>query len=191
VAPSAPSRPEADLAAVRALGHPLRLELLDRLRFGGPSTATALGRVVGESSGATSYHLRQLARHGFIEEDAGRGRGRERWWRHRERDLELPAPRGGRGGRSGEAALAAELLSREAHALDRYLARRADHPAWQGASFVARQAALLTPSELTALARRLAEVFDELPTADRPDPPAKARPVSLLALGFPYLEDTP
>jgi DNA-binding transcriptional ArsR family regulator len=189
VAPSAPPRPDADLAAIRALGHPLRLELLDRLRFGGPSTATALGRAVRESSGATSYHLRQLARHGFIEEDTGRGRGRERWWRHRERNLELPPPRRGRRGRSGEAALAAELLSREAHALDRYLAHRADHPAWLGSSFVARQAAFLTPDELATVAGRLAKVFDELPTADRPDPPAEARPVSFLALGFPYLED--
>jgi DNA-binding transcriptional ArsR family regulator len=191
VAARTPSRPGAELAAVRALGHPLRLELLDRLRFGGPSTATALGRAIGESSGATSYHLRQLARHGFIEEELGRGRGRERWWRHRERNLELPPPGPGRSGRSGEAALAAELLSREGHALEGYLARRGDQPAWHGASFVARQAALLTPTELTALARRLAEVFDELPTTDRPDAPPEARPVRLLALGFPHPEDVP
>ena len=56
--------------AIRALSHPLRVRLLDLLRFDGPSTATLLARRVGESSGATSYHLRQLARHGFIEEDS-------------------------------------------------------------------------------------------------------------------------
>ena len=59
---------KADVTAVRALAHPLRLELLDLLRFEGPSTATLLANRVGESSGTTSYHLRQLARYGYIEE---------------------------------------------------------------------------------------------------------------------------
>ena len=58
-----------DPRSLKALAHPLRLELLELLRFEGPSTASALARRVGESSGATSYHLRQLARHGYIEED--------------------------------------------------------------------------------------------------------------------------
>jgi len=64
-----------------ALAHPARLRMLGLLRLEGPATATSLARRLGLNTGATSYHLRQLAQHGFIEEDAGRGNGRERWWR--------------------------------------------------------------------------------------------------------------
>jgi DNA-binding transcriptional ArsR family regulator len=69
--------------ALRALAHPLRVQLLERLGVRLSATASMLARDIGESSGATSYHLRQLARHGLIEEDAGRGTARERWWRRR------------------------------------------------------------------------------------------------------------
>jgi DNA-binding transcriptional ArsR family regulator len=68
-------------ASLKALAHPIRAQLLGLLRLDGPSTATALGARLGESSGTTSYHLRQLAAAGFVAEDAGRGNGRERWWR--------------------------------------------------------------------------------------------------------------
>ncbi len=70
-----------DPRALRALAHPLRMSLLAALRSDGPSTASRLADRLGESSGATSYHLRQLAGFGFVEEVAGEGTGRERWWR--------------------------------------------------------------------------------------------------------------
>jgi DNA-binding transcriptional ArsR family regulator len=63
------------------LVHPLRLQLLDALAVRGRATATQLAADLGETSGATSYHLRQLGRHGFIEEVADAGTTRERWWR--------------------------------------------------------------------------------------------------------------
>src|SRR5262249_44824200 len=137
-----------DVRAVRALAHPLRLRLLDLLRFEGPSTATLLARRVGESSGATSYHLRQLARYGYFEDAPGRG-GRERWWRHRERRVIVPLAAGDVGSRT----LPAELLSREAHALDRYLAGRSHLPEWDEASFFQSRALRLTPAELDELRR--------------------------------------
>jgi len=68
-------------ASLKALAHPVRVELLSALRLHGASTATELGRRIGESSGTTSYHLRQLAAAGFVAEDEGRGNARERWWR--------------------------------------------------------------------------------------------------------------
>jgi DNA-binding transcriptional ArsR family regulator len=74
-----------DVRALRALAHPLRNRLLGHLRVNGPATASRLGRVVGESSGSTSYHLRQLAAYGFVEEVEGQGSARERWWRARHR----------------------------------------------------------------------------------------------------------
>jgi DNA-binding transcriptional ArsR family regulator len=66
---------------LRGLAHPLRVRLLGLLRTYGPATATSLAAELGLTSGALSYHLRQLAKYGFIVEDAERGNRRERWWR--------------------------------------------------------------------------------------------------------------
>ncbi|MBZ3907591.1 ArsR/SmtB family transcription factor [Streptomyces griseiscabiei] len=78
--PGAPLVRNLDARSLRGLAHPLRMQLLNALRFGGPATASQLAEKLGESSGATSYHLRQLATHGFIEDAPERGKGRERWW---------------------------------------------------------------------------------------------------------------
>ncbi|MEV7860231.1 helix-turn-helix domain-containing protein [Streptomyces hirsutus] len=79
--PQGPQVRSLDARSLRGLAHPLRIQLLDALRFGGPATASQLAERLGESSGATSYHLRQLAAHGFIEDAPERGKGRERWWK--------------------------------------------------------------------------------------------------------------
>jgi predicted ArsR family transcriptional regulator len=68
-------------AGLRALSHPTRLRMLMLLRLEGPATATGLAERLGLNTGATSYHLRQLAEHGFTEEDTERGDARDRWWR--------------------------------------------------------------------------------------------------------------
>ncbi|MFD7491383.1 helix-turn-helix domain-containing protein [Streptomyces sp. NPDC059832] len=72
---------KVDARTLRGLAHPLRLRLLAALREYGPATASGLADRLGESSGATSYHLRQLAAYGFVEDVPERGKGRERWWR--------------------------------------------------------------------------------------------------------------
>jgi DNA-binding transcriptional ArsR family regulator len=69
------------MPALRALAHPLRVQLMSELSDFGPATASMLAERLGESSGSTSYHLRQLARHSIIVEDEERGSGRERWWK--------------------------------------------------------------------------------------------------------------
>ncbi|MFJ2867878.1 ArsR/SmtB family transcription factor [Kitasatospora sp. NPDC087314] len=66
---------------MKAMAHPVRMQLVGLLRKHGPSTATRLAEQLGLNSGATSYHLRQLAAAGFVEEDPERGNARERWWR--------------------------------------------------------------------------------------------------------------
>ncbi|MGW0371881.1 helix-turn-helix domain-containing protein [Streptomyces coeruleorubidus] len=78
---------QLDARSLRGLAHPLRMQLLDALRFGGPATASQLAQKLGESSGATSYHLRQLAEYGFVEDAPERGKGRERWWKAAHRGL--------------------------------------------------------------------------------------------------------
>uniref|UniRef100_UPI0031596CBC helix-turn-helix domain-containing protein n=1 Tax=Nocardiopsis sp. N85 TaxID=3029400 RepID=UPI0031596CBC len=74
---------QIDEQALRGLAHPLRGRILEELTRNGPATATILGGRLGESSGSTSYHLRQLSRYGFIDAAPGRTGGRERWWRVR------------------------------------------------------------------------------------------------------------
>lgn len=82
-------RETLDLDALRLLAHPLRQRIERELR-GGPVTATTLARALGESTGLTSYHLRELAKHGFVEEVPELARGRERWWRFVPKDRRFP-----------------------------------------------------------------------------------------------------
>ena len=70
-----------DLETLKAVSHPLRMALLGALRRRGPSTASELARELGESSGSTSYHLRQLERFGFVGDDDEQPSGRERRWK--------------------------------------------------------------------------------------------------------------
>ncbi|WP_330177449.1 helix-turn-helix domain-containing protein [Streptomyces sp. NBC_01498] len=70
-----------DARGLRALAHPVRVQLVGLLRKHGPSTATRLAERLGVNSGTASYHLRQLGDAGFVAEDTGRGNARERWWR--------------------------------------------------------------------------------------------------------------
>ncbi|MGC2939333.1 MULTISPECIES: winged helix-turn-helix domain-containing protein [unclassified Brevibacterium] len=66
--------------ALKGLAHPLRMEIYDVLMKHGPQTSTSLAKRLGESSGSTSYHLRQLARHRFIRQVESTSGGREKWW---------------------------------------------------------------------------------------------------------------
>jgi DNA-binding transcriptional ArsR family regulator len=177
---------ELDVTAIRALAHPLRLRILDLLRFDGPATATMLAARVGESSGSTSYHLRQLGRHGFIEEAPKRG-GRERWWIYKERRTHVAASTDGPGVRT----LVGELLSREAYALDRYLSASGRNPAWDDAAFFQTKALMLTANELKELSEVLDEALAGFNAAARDEVPPEALPVRFLAFGFPQPADEP
>ncbi len=82
-APSKPFAAEQSIGpdALRAFAHPLRMALYGELGRRRSATASQLARALNESSGQTSYHLRQLERHGFVEDDPEHSGGRERWWR--------------------------------------------------------------------------------------------------------------
>lgn len=77
---------------LRGLAHPVRVRVLAALRTAGPSTATALAQRLGLNSGATSYHLRQLAAYGFIVEASDLGNRRDRFWKVPEEHAEPSAP---------------------------------------------------------------------------------------------------
>ena len=70
-----------DPLALRALAHTGRYAIWERLQLYGPATATECAEVAGLSPSACSYHLRLLAKYGFVEEaDNAGGDGRERRW---------------------------------------------------------------------------------------------------------------
>jgi len=153
---------------LRALSHPLRLRMLEVLREG-PATASALGRRLGESSGATSYHLRALARAGVVEED-DRGSKRERWWRRVDSftliSREIPPELDQNEAAAVEAALAridAFFLDRDDAALRRWSAQRDSlGPAWQDASMLGNWPVMATPEEVKALWTLVITEIDKL-----------------------------
>ena len=79
-----------DLETLKALAHPRRQRILQYLGLHGPATSAGLARELGLNTGATSYHLRELAKHGFVEDVQELAQGRERWWRAPIRDLRVP-----------------------------------------------------------------------------------------------------
>src|SRR5699024_4333591 len=69
-----------DARSMRALAHPLRIELFERLAIEGEATASELAPLVGSTPSDCSCHLRTLAEAGFIERVRGHT-GRHRPWR--------------------------------------------------------------------------------------------------------------
>jgi hypothetical protein len=168
--------------AAVALGHPLRVALLGLLSRQATVTATEAARELGESSGACSFHLRQLARYGHVEAVPG-ARGRARPWRLAaapQAGAPPPgAPHAGDGDEFG--ALAREL---ENEGYRRWLAGRdAAPPGWRDEAF--STVLHLTPDELAAVAAAVREVI--APYADRPAPGPGAAPVAVVARMFPLL----
>lgn len=82
--------PELSIDALKALAHPLRQRMLARLQHRGPATSAELSVEFGADRGATSYHLRQLARYGFVHEDTALSAGRRKYWRSVPQDIRLP-----------------------------------------------------------------------------------------------------
>jgi len=161
--PDVKHSPTLDAAAVRAFAHPLRVRLFYLLDADGPATASGLAAKVGESSGATSYHLRQLARHGVIVEVEGRGTARERWWQTNPAGFTV---RGDRLRADPATAAAADVLLTEfvrqrlaeSQAwLDESLT--AD-PAWVEASRDHRRSMVLTRAELARLGTEVEQVVE-------------------------------
>ena len=151
-----------DPTALRALSHPVRLRLLGLLRSDGPSTATALGTRLGLNSGATSYHLRQLAQHGFVVDDADRGNARERWWRatHQSTRTEdgaddSPAVR------DAHDAFGQAVAVVHTEQLQRAVEERPDLPAaWRRASTLSDWGLRLTPQRAEQLMKAIVAVAD-------------------------------
>ncbi|QQQ74681.1 helix-turn-helix transcriptional regulator [Saccharothrix sp. 6-C] len=174
----------SDVDELRTLAHPLRQRILRHLGQHGPATASTLGKALGESSGATSYHLRMLAKHAFVEEVPERARGRERWWRAPVQDL-----RGPRAPEDPEVRTLVDQLRQLKLAADEelfaeFLAKRSELGEWSDALPYSRGSVRVTLPELH-------EFFDEymalLKRYQRPvdETPAGARHVAVRFFAFP------
>jgi len=182
-----------DPRALRAVAHPTRLKLLGLLRREGPLTATEAGERIGESPASCSFHLRQLAKWGLVEE-AGGGRGRQRPWRATAGGHEW-SPRGA----SAESTEAGDMLSRVAvdgwfeQALDWVERRREDDDEWVEAAHFGDQTLYVTPAELNELNRQVAELLEPFArrVGEREARPAGSRAVTFIQLDFPLDDSSP
>jgi DNA-binding transcriptional ArsR family regulator len=176
-----------DPRALRAYAHPTRLRLVALLRREGPLTATQAGERIGESAASASFHLRQLAKYGFVEE-AGGGRGRERPWRS-----SATVTSWANVGDTPEFDAASDLLSRVI--VERYfeqalawLEAKPDEPReWQEAANSGDIVAYLTADELLAIGREVQELLTR--RLEALGDPLERRPgtrlVTIVHLGFP------
>lgn len=178
-----------DPRAMRALAHPTRLRILDYLYAHGPATATQCAAIVGESPSDCSYHLRTLARWGFVE--GLPARGRQRPWR--------PVARNIRWTVEDEnapiltettSALLRELVRRDEERLETYLTHESEFsPQWRQTIEFASAVAYLTLPELIELRERYRELI--LPYLPRTDGPQRegTKQVYLVFRTVPAVEE--
>jgi predicted transcriptional regulator len=176
-----------DPRALRAYAHPVRMALVGLLRSEGALTATRAAELLGESSGSCSFHLRQLAKYGLVEE-AGGGTGREKPWRATAMFTDWdPVPR------APETAAATGMLNtviaeRYFEQLMRWLEASPDEPPeWQQAALFGDRILYVTADELAELGRTVRGLVDEyFERLLKPElRPPGARLVSYLHLAFP------
>jgi DNA-binding transcriptional ArsR family regulator len=178
-----------DPRTMRALAHPTRLALLELMSREGSITVTRASEVLGESTASCSYHVRQLAKYGFVE-PAGRGRGRERPWRRSSGGQSYTEV-----GMDPETAAAAETLTsivveRHMQTVARWLGERRREPDdWRRVTGFSDRLFYLTPEELGDLDQRVFDLIDSTGYEDRTDDPAArppgARAISLIVFGIP------
>ena len=184
-----------DARTLRALAHPVRISLFEELALGGAMTATQIGERIGESATTCSFHLRQLAKYGFVEE-AGGGTGRSRPWRLTSSGMSF-SPSG-----DTEAEIASDAVVRmfRQRQFDRYEAWRSTKAAypleWRQAAVDGQYLLYLTAPELEQFSN---EVHALLMRWDRlegrlEDPskrPAGSVPVEALILAHPIAPPPP
>ena len=177
---------------IRTLAHPLRARLLGLLRVDGPATATTLARLLDTNTGATSYHLRQLADAGLVAEEAELGTSRQRWWRAAHdastwRATDFDDDPDARAAAEWIESHQVQLMSEQA---ERWLASQQQAPqAWREAATISDAMVTLAPTRL----RELNEEIWALILKYRQDPALAeeegAAQVHLFLLRFPRAEE--
>jgi DNA-binding transcriptional ArsR family regulator len=178
-----------DPRMMRALAHQARIAIWAHLGLRGPATATECAEIAGLSPSACSYHLRTLARYGFVEEDlASAADGRERPWRARNLYFTMEVEPGQPAATKVANRLLVENLREAAEEnRARYVNRQSEYPAdWQGAVGENFSVAHVTPDELNQLRERLLEVVLPYVRLDPAERPPGALPVRILLDFFPW-----
>jgi DNA-binding transcriptional ArsR family regulator len=182
-----------DPQAIRALAHPVRMALIELLAHTGTLTATQASEALGESPANCAFHLRTLAKYGFLEE-AGGGKGRERPWRRTHRGLQFDSDAD-----NAEYTAATQVLE---DVWFRWLFQRAEtalagRDSWPSEwkqTHLGQQQVMtyLTPAEADRLNADLLEVTGRyLDRLDHPERrPAGALPVEIVILAYPLLHLT-
>lgn len=154
-------------SALKALSHPVRLRMLGLLRLEGPATATTLATRLGLNTGATSYHLRSLAQHGFVVDDTERGNARERWWKAAHRATETANTTDDPATRETLEAYLQSVAVVMTEQLQRAIEELPLVPEpWGRASTFSDWVIRLTPARAKALVDALAEVIGEVDDED-------------------------
>jgi predicted transcriptional regulator len=187
-----------DPKAIRALAHPVRWALLEALGQAGTLTATQASEMLGESPANCAFHLRTLAKYGFVEE-AGGGRGRERPWRQRYDSMSWRTNQDDPQASQAAEALDQVWLERSLARARRSLTSMALWPKGLDETLGGATSRLyLTPQEADELFTELTKTFERLSNPnrykERRDPkhrPANALPVEFIVLGYPVLDLPP
>jgi DNA-binding transcriptional ArsR family regulator len=187
-APSVSRLQITDAQTMRALAHPIRVALLELLAIESTLTATEAGELLGESPAACSFHLRQLARYGFVEEALG-GAGRARPWRRVPEAFSLSTVQEDPETAVAAGALARLYRNRQFERLQQYLETTSSYPQeWQEAATSTASRIWMTASELQVFAEELTTLLIEKLRERRDDPalrPPGAVPVEILMHAFP------
>ena len=164
-----------DPAVLRALAHPARLRMLDVLQARDGATATQCAEVVGLTPSACSWHLRQLAGAGLVE-DAGSGAdGREKVWKAAvpswQVDLDAidadPTEAQGLDLAVTQALLQAADATVEAYTVN--AAQGLEPPEWRAAALVSNSKLRLTADELRELTEAVLDLLRPYTLRQRPD----------------------
>jgi predicted ArsR family transcriptional regulator len=181
-----------EMEALKALAHPRRQRMLEHLAWHGPATSATLARALGLNTGATSYHLRELARYGFVEEThEENAHGRERWWRHVPRDRRLPL----RSEQDADTRAVMDEISRISFARDMEAFRRAQEAVDESSPW--SDAFPYSKGLIRVTLEELAQFFEDyialLTRYNRPpqETPSDAREVLTRFLAFPALPEEP
>ncbi|MBB5965779.1 ArsR/SmtB family transcription factor [Planomonospora venezuelensis] len=185
-------QPLSDPRAMRALAHPARLAILNKVQTDGTVTATEAAEVVGITPSAASYHLRMLAKYGFVEDAPPRGDGRERLWRGVRTSWTVsPEPDDQPEVRAAKDALI-QMVRDEAAAEAGRALRNFDRepPEWREASTFVRSVLFLDAAEMKELTERIGELIDpyRLNGRDRSEAPPGARVAEAHITLFPRVE---
>lgn len=173
-------RAELTAAELRTLAHPLRIRIMMHLGANpAPMTSAGLGRALGESTGATSYHLRQLAKLGLIEEVPDYGTARERGWRLGFRGLSLvPDSNRDAGSQSALWSLFSAVISHDDEVTARFLRERASYPpVWRDAFRFVNYTLHVRPDEVDEVSARIQDVLADYVRHEPDEHPESAQAV--------------